>query len=98
MKNKRFTEDQIVHALARKSADQTMMEIYCRLGVVGQTFYQKKFGADPLRVHEAPARGASHADQGHHVDAPALRLPEDPRATASRELAGQSQVHGASPR
>ena len=45
VKKKRFTEDQIVHALAQKSAGQTITEIYHRLGVAEQTFYQKKFGA-----------------------------------------------------
>lgn len=66
VKKKRFTEDPIVHALAQKSAGQTITEIYRRLGVAEQTFYQKKFGADPHAtasrelVSQPQVHGASH--------------------------------------
>ena len=47
MKRKRFSEEQIVCALAQKSTGQTIAEICRRLGVSEQTFYRwkNKFGS-----------------------------------------------------
>lgn len=52
-------------------------------------------GDDPLRVRQARAGGAAHADQGNRRSAPELGLAADPRAAATRGLAGQPQAHGA---
>ncbi len=47
MEKKRFTEEQIVYALAQESTGQTIAEICRKLGVSEQTFYRWKseFGA-----------------------------------------------------
>jgi len=47
VKKKRFTEEQIAHALAQESTGQMIAEICRRLGVSEQTFYRckKKFSS-----------------------------------------------------
>jgi len=49
---------------------------------------------DSLRVSEARAGGSSDADQGNRRSAPELGLAADPRAAATRGLAGQPQADG----
>jgi len=50
-------------------------------------------GDDPLRVCQAWPGGAAHADQGDRRGTPELGLTADPRAAATRGLAGQPQAH-----